>query len=666
MPSNNAVNGPKNCLLQMDNVELDENGALRLIRGRKQIGSNYANPATDIFSNVISNVTYNYVADNTGSVFRNGTLLFSGGSTTRTAFGIAYEYTLIASGNEAFKNTTSANFTLGIDAPITAPSVSTTFFETVGFPTSYSTVDTTGSSVNSGGVLQITTSTTPDSNNFNAVTQSSTVTPPNTDFWDMRDNLTGHFDAPGYTSDIMQLTITSNTIGSLATILRMNFYWLTDAGPSSGLPVANYYQLVQLENADFVQYYSNPTSTTEQFQTYVRRYDFTPVGAGAATSNWGDVKGFRVELQQAPSSPSITINFEIGGLFFGGGANAPQVIGTDANRPNTGTSTVSYLQVDVRQDGSYTGFSSGSPSASFTQINGYYSGVINITPPTDPQVTEVWLFRQDDELNQWYRVAVLGPADWTKAWVDNTSDQTALSDDITFDATVGNVSDILPILAILGPLEGRWFYCTSQFIYPTPINNPDSVDITNGIKIAGINSEVFMWAKIISFNGILVGTSHDVYILTGTFITLPDGTIDVYYRPLACKYPPVAYDADVYNSTVYYMAKDGWRSIDDEGNCILICAPATDILYQGIPQYGYTPLDLKGIMPGEMRFPVLTANNKFYGSATGCQRMDVYDFVRQYWKPVKYGADVLALCSSPGGFTEAFFSLGLYSIDTVS
>src|SRR6516225_12365088 len=102
-PSDDKVNGRKNGLLQMNNVELDKNGALQMVGGYNVIRSFYPAPATDLFSNVLKATRHDYVAMTNGQVQRDDIVLFSGGDTIKTAFGVAYDYTLICSGTKYYK-----------------------------------------------------------------------------------------------------------------------------------------------------------------------------------------------------------------------------------------------------------------------------------------------------------------------------------------------------------------------------------------------------------------------------------------------------------------------------------------------------------------------------------------------------------------------------------
>ncbi|HWY34318.1 MAG TPA: hypothetical protein VNX68_06705, partial [Nitrosopumilaceae archaeon] len=119
-PSSDAINGPKNALLQMDNLELDKNGALSLAGGNSLIRT-YPSNAIELYSNVVNTTRHDYVALDTGAIYRDGASIATGGDAAITAFGQAFDFTLIASGNTRKKDTGSSVVNLGLTKPSAAP-----------------------------------------------------------------------------------------------------------------------------------------------------------------------------------------------------------------------------------------------------------------------------------------------------------------------------------------------------------------------------------------------------------------------------------------------------------------------------------------------------------------------------------------------------------------
>lgn len=242
--------------------------------------------------------------------------------------------------------------------------------------------------------------------------------------------------------------------------------------------------------------------------------------------------------------------------------------------------------------------------------------------------------------------------------LDEFGDLEALTLDITVNLNLISVIAsrlTQSILEIVGPIEGRWLYFTTNSMYPSEVNDPDLVDVSLGVRTTNSNNETFLWARAISDAAILVGTSVDIYLLSGTFATLPDESVDLYYRPLNCKYPPISSDVAVWNGTAYYLANDGWRSFTTGGGNPSLVSPNLDKLYQGISTYGYAAPNLK-IVPGTVRFPVAIHNNKLWCCVTGTNRYEVFDFIRGYWRPAALGlGDITAVFASQDGYLLAFF-----------
>ncbi|MGH7240001.1 MAG: hypothetical protein ACREHG_08035, partial [Candidatus Saccharimonadales bacterium] len=248
--------------------------------------------------------------------------------------------------------------------------------------------------------------------------------------------------------------------------------------------------------------------------------------------------------------------------------------------------------------------------------------------------TDVYLFRQVN--GTWYKVKTIALSDFLiadpLARIDDTSDIEAEDLDIFQDPNYVAANTILdsdPALAIIGPIEGRWLYFTAKFIYFSEINNPTYIDTVKTVKSIASTLETFYWAKQVDADTILVGTSNDIYKLYGTFITLPDNTVDVYYKPLNTTYRPVSKNATEYNNSVIYLATSGWRIADVSGASISLVGDKLDLLYQGETPNGITAPSFTS-----PDFPCCVVKDKFYAAVNttaSTQRIEVYDFTRKYW-----------------------------------
>jgi len=297
-----------------------------------------------------------------------------------------------------------------------------------------------------------------------------------------------------------------------------------------------------------------------------------------------------------------------------------------------------YAQVEVNNTGSYLAKSVLSTPSSLVTIDMGQAHVTASTP-ADAQSNEVWVYRKGGLLDAWYRIKVL-TSNYDTPFYDTLSDLDALDLNIKFDPSFISVASITDkIFDIIGPVNGRWYYFTTNFMYPSDINDPDLINPGLAIRISGSYSELFMWARQLNDSTILVGTSVDIYTLSGTYATFPDGTIDSYYRPLHCSYPPLTCDAAAWGGAVYYIANDGWRLIDSSGSNPSLVSPNLDRLYRGETIGFYSGINLK-VPPRTVRFPIVIAKNKmwlFMHLINGQARIEIYDFIRKYWRTSIYG-----------------------------
>lgn len=656
-PSDDAVNGRPNACLQMDNLELDTNGALALIGGTFIKQSGFTAPAHTLFSRYINGTRHDYSALTDGSVWRDGSSIIAGGDSKNAAFSTAFNYTLICSGNARYKDSGTVIVPLGVGTPTAAPIITNpaqTPFVAIGSLVT-DTVTAIGSSIVVTGppaYLQLTTDV------FGVgVVQSFGLsgTPIDTTM------LTGASSDVGTSLDSDMVIIHGYTPSVYGVSLQFDI--LLQPPDSGGDQVSDYYTFKISDLSTLVF-----DSFSGVFTATLLRSNFVRVGTDN-TKSWNTTYGYRITVVGGAGQVINFLQQNAGlaiSLSFQGGSNAQNGV-------------YQFAQVNVNNTGSYVALSGFGPvSNPVTLTNSQVE--LTLQAPSDAQVNEVWVFAQStggtnniglsSQLNAWFRVARL-TTNFTTPFFITQGDTFTLALDITFNINLVSISSASitdKIYDIVGPIEGRWFYFTANFMYPSDINNPDLVDVSLAIRTCGSASELFMWARAISASVVNVGTSIDVYLLTGTFVTLPDGTIDVYYQRLGVtQFPPITYDAVSYAGSVYYLANDGWRTVAatsfgstySGSNNALLVAPNTDRLYRGDTCYGYAPPNLK-IAPGSVRFPVTIAKNKLWCFITGTQRCEVYDFIRQYWRTFNYGfgVDVDAVTSTQDGQVLAFYNTG--------
>lgn len=643
MPGEDPIQGRKNGLLKMNNVELDSNGALTLCGGTVVKQTGFPSNAHTIGSRLINGARHDYSLLADGSIYRDITSIATGGDSTNGAIGTAFNFTLLVSGDKRIKDNGSAVVNLGVLPPtaFTQPTVNSTnfpyaFIGDVG--ANYVAITGTATNPTLGGnvYLQLTT----DANGFAVVqTYAGTGAPYNANL------LTGVGGAGniGYATDADFIVIQGYTPYPWGVTLEFDV--LLQAGNVTGDQVSDFYAIkLELVDQEFDPY-------TGVFTIRTRRDAFTRFGSKAL--DWSTVYGFRLTV--VSTNIPTTINFL--GSYFGN--TMIQMAG--GSRAQFGV--YQYLQVNVNDTGSYQAKSIAGPLSNPITINGNQALLIP-QDTADTQVNQAWIYRRGGLLEKWYRVKVftmVAGAYGGVATQDILGDQDALTLKLILNLNLVSIASTTitdKIFDIVGPVNGRWYYFTTNFMYPSDINDPDLVDASIAVRITGSSSELLMWARQVTDSTILVGTSLDVYTLSGTFATFPDFTIDIYFRPLHCEYPPLTCDAVVWGSQVYYLANDGWRIIDGSGGNPSLVSPNLDRLYRGETVEGYTGANLK-VLPRSVRFPIVIAKNKMWCFVTGVGtlRIEVYDFIRQYWRPVVYSlGEVSAACRTQDGQVLAFYT----------
>lgn len=774
IPSDDSIQGRKTGLLQMNNLELDQSGALTLTGGAGTALYTYSGIPHTLYSRYINGIRYDYAANADGTVYRGGTSIITGGDSTNAAFSTAFNFVIICSGTQRFKDTGTSLSLLGV-VPANVPPIvlvatspqspvfatCTNVVNVASFPSSFvSTASFISVTTNTNGqmvfqsypctsidttVLTGTASPGPNvgtqtpldifslggtitgSNVFNPVVFTFTVKGSGyvhsitvgASTWsytevssDTLANIWGNLEAAmaamGPLASVSNLisgiylfiylypvsgsinVICSATDGNTTVLMSsvlpstsstfngsIQVDILLVAGGSGGAQVTDYYTYLLSD----ISTLASLNQTTGYFTLQIQRQQFVRIGNNP-TLGWNTVFGLRITYLGQPGQTIIFgLSSITGGAYFTGGSLCQNGV-------------YQFAQVNVNNTGSYQALSTLGPATNPVTID-LSQALITCQLPGDPQVNEVWVFArstgtQNDNgvtssLNGWFRVAQLTvPADFTTPFLVEVNDENTLILDISFNinliSAAGDVTTGMTdkVFDIVGPVNGRWYYFTTNFMYPSDINDPDLVNVSLGVRICGSASELFMWARNVAPGTILVGTSCEIYMLTGTFNTLADGSIDVTYLPMGCHFPPITNDCVTYSGNVYYLASDGWRSFSYMGinpynnfgnssntfgfNPVLV-SPSIDRLYRGDTCYGYVPPNLT-FEPGSVRFPVAMAQNKLWCFIKGCARGEVYDFLRQYWRPLVLSSlDASAAFTCQDGSIIVSFGTSLYQIN---
>ena len=334
-----------------------------------------------------------------------------------------------------------------------------------------------------------------------------------------------------------------------------------------------------------------------------------------------------------------------------------------------------YVQVNVFNHGN--GYVAKSPIGAIAASVNPINATVDITPNALPagDANEAWIFRRGVNLEQFYLVSIRNVTTGFALFNDAAPDSDLLELNITTNPFLNSTnSSGLPddILEAVGQLAQRTVLFTGSMIHFTEPNSIDNYDTRYSIKYGGNQStgtEIFLWAKKLGENLIIIGTTMDVYILTGSFTAFPDGFIDVYLRPLGTKVPPLYRDADVYQNNVVYCSNIGWILLSADGSYTPLCPPATDRLYrgetlngyEGVPIYIFPQMDSSGVVAryscGATRNKLFCrvpqiVNNDVHNALT--YRMEIYDFVRKYWRPLRIAPRLIYACED--GSVIGFFN----------
>jgi len=372
---------------------------------------------------------------------------------------------------------------------------------------------------------------------------------------------------------------------------------------------------------------NNVTFQIGQNNTFnVPRGQFLRLGNNSAL-DWTKVTGLYIFVQCVAGSNSF---FNAGRVLICGGALG-QLNGI-----------YQYLQVDVNDNGIYQAKSpAGSPTAPIQIIN----GSITLTPAaSDPQANQCWFYRisvaptdgtqATSFLNQYYLVAQTTPG---VAIVDSTSDDSAIEENIVANTNLQTMLATDPnglgdtIYGIEGIFYERMFYLGLTFIYISDDLNPDAVDVRYTLKPSGDPLEKNLWIKRLTNNVLILGTSKNLYEISGDLTVLPDGTLNINIIPIGEAYPPLSNECWNAQGCIFYIASDGPRLTTGSNSTKL--DNQLDLLFQGQTRAAVPPVTI--IPMGAVRYPIAVGKTHLYAIlplSDGTVRLLAFHMALQYWR----------------------------------
>ena len=616
IPCDDEINGRPQGLIRADNLTQDENGVWRLIRGTKKVSSGpFSNYINRIYSRYLNGKKLRYVSTN-GFVYRNygglntltdfdSGILGPGGDPTYTAFGTGFGHNFIVSGTQKRKDNginldslgnSNSSHALGIGAPA-APSL------VAGNPYVLDVSEKNGSNFDYWQRIEPTGAETyndasdyveiqSDPATFRAVALigiTHVVT------MDAKSLTAGY---KGFDSDIFKINV---RIGDTATFTGCRVEYLLDTPTAvgygedvknffykdwdSGNEVSNAISAYDPASSDRLPTDSTPDEIRRSkriagedsarllgfkrsklyrqginvWTTLVcQRSEFTRVGTDDA-KDWGTVKGIRVIFTGIEQQTYV-----FNDLTFEGG-------------PLTGHFT--YRQVDVYDNGDYQEFGLSSPDTDEIQIiNAGVNVFYNFTSGT--QVNRVWLYRRSEFTGGFYKINEITSPSAGGSFLDSMSDAEALQLNQQLPVYATALPDY--IYGMVCDYFGRNIYLTAREVVVSFKDNPGIYDSRFVLDIGGSEGEFNLFIAKVNNSSIVIGTTKDIYELTGdgSEIELVDGSIilDFKLRALGVATPPVCDAFCVYDSTLIYLAHDGWHRMVGSSNQVF--SQELSLLYQ--------------------------------------------------------------------------------------
>lgn len=640
-------------LVRADNITFEEEGVAKLTRGtvRRSNGA-FASVVNGIYSSDLlastvglvggrkkvryvsynGNVVRNYCAPNfTEDEFSGGFL--SGGDTGGTAFATAWGHNFAFSGSKkrADKGLAASWRDVGIPAPLAPGVAQNTPPENpvIGaFPLANWTTVEQASNSTGADFITLEVNHTTLRGIFQSQTYGGTAT------WDTTDFTATGQDTP---NDIFQVPI---RISDSSKLIKVRCELLLDSpqAPSTTQDVTDFFWFEWYSNEavntnpsyidptvfeftdrqafiDSVRQQLEPGIALETFfregtnfwgNIQARRYQFKRSGVDA-TKDWTTVKAFRFII-----TATDIVNIWIGeDIKFIGGTLGPL------------SDSFSYIQVNVNDTGEYVEYGLSSPASTTIQV---FQSSIHVTPAAAPgNANKIKIYRASTHTPGYYLVKE-GAAPLA-AFDDTVSDVDALRDGILLE----DYRTALPngIQIALGPYYDRMILFDLDTMYATYRYDPGSYDSRHAFQITGSENEYILWARQVIDGVILVGTTKDIYQVTGNFAyDEATGLLDVTIVGYKIAQPPVSSASTVHSNVLYYLAEDGWRSVAGSASNSII--GSIDLLFRGHSRHGigYVNVGANGISDCCVSKNRLITSMDF--SDLG-RAILYYDFTRQSW-----------------------------------
>jgi len=654
-PASDNTNGDPSGLIRMDNLRLDDIGALTLNRGMVNINATpFPGFPHSPYSRQINNVKHRFVGISTGDVLHapdgvnfSDTIL-TPGNPARARFSSVLGNIFISSGAKKVKFDGERTWNWGIETPKSPVGVVVKNQDS--FP-----VDAADGEGNYSNWVLV------EGLNFNnnrplveADSTEDTLRVSYGALYEPSKDFTAFPNGGSSTDDdTFSFYIKVGDTANLVKI-RVEFMLSTDGSLEEATDYFWKEWNHDIDNTEFVEGINTWSLLTSQRRFFVRQGTNNDLG-------WNTVGAVRVTFLFTAITPACVATE----LKWSGSTEGPL------------TGQVEYAQINVRDNGVYVAKSGVGPLAS--QMVSVFNGKTEIlfASSGDEQITERWLFRRSNTLTTFLRIGVLkhesnggytytdssGTAQGlsgTGSIFDTCPDSAAQLLDITLDLNVVSVADISD--EFFSIIEGAYFEriviaTQGEILLGDPLN-PDGIDNAHRLRVSGDKTESILWITRLSAEILLVGTTKNLYELFGNLVNLPDGTINVQIRALGEAHPPLGLEFALDSSNVIYCAADGWRRTS--GAASELISPQLNHLFRGTERYGVAPVQV--LTNALTVYPVVIYKGQVVTSnplQDGTRTLFIYDLLLQYWR-LWYHNPISLFTEEDGTLIAGFGSPGDY------
>jgi hypothetical protein len=610
IPSDNNVGGRKDGLLRMDNLYLDDKGIVSLVPGLRRLNDSPLNGSVhSLYSENFSQGKVRFAGLSNGDViaadaeFNASAAIISGGNPENAAFATAYGLVFCASGEKVVRYNVLSSEKVGLETP-TAPGV----VNNQG-PVNHTVDDWSAGTVDTGTLISTGTEIKFTSEGLLGVVSIEPGSP---------DTMTLSQDSKGAATDTISVPV---SIADSTKLLRVRIEFQMDD--------ENYWY-VQFDQGE----QGSPLNEGKDIYSVLtaKRSEFIRAGASSEFS-WEKISKVRLSFV---TTESVDLSVQRVTIFGGTAATL-----------NGAYQYCVQAIAKATVDG-VTNYEAKSPLGKASNVVYASNTVIDVYPPieapTDYFIDEWWIFRKSAEpafdinpleeppkLDQWYRVKRLDFG--VDKFTDDVSDQQALEEGIVGDPAITSIASIKKeFIGLTELVAGRIFYLVNGSVIPSFAENPDAYHPFQEIKLSGKASEKPLWIVVGNDLAIYVGTTADVYRISGTFVTLSDGTIDANCRNMGLgdSYKPISRSHCKSKGAIFYLSASGWIKLD--GTSVDRIVGETDMLFRKKSRHDFPAVNL--IPNGLALYGCAVYNDQLWTSNVmmdGTRRIFVYDFAKSYW-----------------------------------